>query len=152
MDHYAQTPHDHKHHFNLSIMTTKILVNRRSIQLLRVLASGIFLVAGFGHILNTQETVARIEQANFKGIAYYFGDPSWLVIASGIVMLIAGFSLLIGYKTKWAALVLIAVLIPITLTVQIGQINTLGPLFKNMAILGALLFFVLNNFDNNTIK
>ena len=133
-------------------MTTTILVNSRSIQLLRVLASGIFLVAGFGHLLNTQETVAKIEQANFKVIAYYFGDPSWLVIISGIVMLLAGFSFLIGYKTKWAALALIAVLIPITLTVQIGQINTLGPLFKNIAILGALLFFVINKFDNNTIK
>lgn len=71
-----------------------------------------------------------------------------LIILSGIAMLAAGFLFLIGYKTKWAALILMAVLIPITLTVQVGQITTLGPLFKNIAILGGLLFFVLNDTGN----
>ncbi|PTX43626.1 putative oxidoreductase [Christiangramia gaetbulicola] len=128
-------------------MTNKIQINRRSIQLLRILISGIFLVAGGNHLLNTEKTVRRLEQASFKGIAYFFGDPEWLVILSGIVMLAAGFLFLIGYKTRWAAIVLLLVLIPITLSVQVGQINTLGPLFKNIAILGGLLFFVMNDTD-----
>lgn len=126
-------------------MTTTILISRRSIHLLRILVSGIFLAAGINHLLEVEKTAKRIEQANFKGIAYLFGDPQWLIILSGIVMLVAGFLFLIGYKTKWAAMTLIAVLIPITLTVQVGQITTLGPLFKNIAILGGLLFFVMNN-------
>ena len=129
-------------------MTTKILINRRSIQLLRVLVSGIFLVAGMNHLLNTEKTARRIEQASFKGVAYFFGEPLWLIVLSGIVMVSAGFLFLIGYKSKWAAIVLIAVLVPITLTVQVGQITTLGPLFKNIAILGGLLFFVLNDTNN----
>lgn len=128
-------------------MTSKILISRRSIQLLRILISGIFLVAGFNHLLHTEKTAQRIEQASFKGIAYFFGEPQWLIILSGIVMLVAGFIFMIGYKTKWAAFILIAVLIPITLTVQVGQINTLGPLFKNIAILGGLLFFIQNDTD-----
>lgn len=132
-------------------MTTKILISRRSIQLLRVLVSGIFLVAGFNHLLNVEKTAQRIEQANFKGFANFFGQPQWLIILSGIVMLVAGFLFLIGYKTKWAAIILMAVLIPITLTVQVGQITTLGPLFKNIAILGGLLFFILND-TNNLLK
>ncbi len=126
-------------------MTTSIFISRRSIHLLRILVSGIFLVAGINHLLEVQKTAKRIEQANFKGIAYLFGDPQWLIILSGIVMLVAGFLFLIGYKTKWAAMTLMAVLIPITLTVQVGQITTLGPLFKNIAILGGLLFFVMND-------
>ena len=85
-------------------MTTKLLISRRSIQFLRILVSGIFLVAGF--------------------------------------------LFLIGYKTKWSAIILMAVLIPITLTVQVGQITTLGPLFKNIAILGGLLFFIMNDTEN----
>ena len=121
-------------------MTTKILISRRSIQLLRIMVSGIFLVAGFNHLVNVEKTAQRIEQASFKGIALFFGEPEWLVILSGIVMLIAGFLFLIGYRTKWAAIVLMAVLIPITLTIQVGQITTLGPLFKNIAIFGGLLF------------
>ncbi|WP_031442559.1 DoxX family protein [Arenibacter algicola] len=132
-------------------MTTKILISRRSIQLLRILVSGIFIVAGFNHLFNIEKTAKRIEQASFKGIAYFFGEPQWLIIISGIVMLTAGFIFLIGYKTKWAAIVLMAVLIPITLTVQVGQITTLGPLFKNIAILGGLLFFILND-TNNLLK
>ena len=115
-------------------MTTKTLISRRSIQLLRVLVSGIFLVAGTNHLLNIEKTAKRIEQASFKGIAHFFGEPNWLIILSGIVMVAAGFLFLIGYK--------------ITLTVQVGQITTLGPLFKNIAILGGLLFFILNDTDN----
>jgi putative oxidoreductase len=129
-------------------MTTKILINRRSIQLLRILVSGIFLVAGMNHLLNIEKTAKRIEQASFKGIAYFFGEPQWLIILSGIMMVTAGFLFLIGYRTKWAAIVLMTVLIPITLTVQVGQITTLGSLFKNIAILGGLLFFVMNDTDN----
>ncbi|WP_031425455.1 DoxX family protein [Flavimarina sp. Hel_I_48] len=129
-------------------MKTKILISRRSIQLLRIMVSGIFLVAGFNHLLNIEKTAQRIEKASFKGIAHFFGDPQLLIILSGIVMLIAGFVFLIGYKTKWAAIILIMVLSPITLTVQVGQITTLGPLFKNIAILGGLLFFILNDTDN----
>lgn len=129
-------------------MTTNILISRRSIQLLRILVSGIFLVAGTNHLLHIEKTAKRIEQASFKGIAHFFGEPQLLIVLSGIVMIVAGFLFLIGYKTKWAALVLTAILIPITLTVQVGQITTLGPLFKNIAILGGLLFFILNDTDN----
>ncbi len=131
-------------------MTTHIYVSRRSIQVLRILLSGIFLIASSSHLMNVEQTVNRIDQASFKGIAYFFGNPELLVILSGIIMLIAGISLLIGFKTRWAAIVLLAVLIPITLTVQVGQINTLGPLFKNIAIIGGLLFFILNDFNKET--
>lgn len=131
-------------------MTTKILVNRRSVQVFRVLLSGIFLIASFNHLLNVEKTVNRIDQANFKGIAYFFGNPELLVILSGVVMLLAGFALLIGFKTRYAAIILALVLLPITLTVQVGQINTLGPLFKNIAIMGGLIFFIFNDFKSRT--
>ncbi len=126
-------------------MKTNISVTYRSVQLFRILLSGIFLVASFNHILNLEKTINRIDQARFKGIAYFFGNPEYLIIISGVIMMIAGFLLLVGYKTKWAAIALAAVIIPITLTVQVGQIHTLGPLFKNIAILGGLLFFILND-------
>ena len=134
-------------------MNSQILVSRRSIQLLRVMLSGIFLVASLHHLFNIEKTVNRIDQASFKGLAYFFGNPELLVILSGVVMLIASFGLLIGFKTRWTAIILLAVLIPITLTVQVGQITTLGPLFKNIAIAGGLLFFILNDFkDQQTTK
>lgn len=74
----------------LKLMKAKISVSYRSVQLFRILLSGIFLVASFNHILNLEKTLNRIDQARFKGIAY-FGNPEYLVIISGIVMMIAGF-------------------------------------------------------------
>lgn len=131
-------------------MTSTITVSKRSVQVLRILLSGIFLLAGSNHLLQVEKTVKRIEMAEFKGFAYFFGNPEILVILSGVVMLVAGISFLIGFKTRWAAVVLLAVLIPITITVQIGQVNSLGSLFKNIAITGGLLFFIIN--DIKTFK
>ncbi|WGF91564.1 DoxX family protein [Aequorivita marisscotiae] len=131
-------------------MTPIITVSKRSVQLLRIMVSGIFLVAGFGHLINIEKTVQRIEMASFKGFALFFGNLELMVILSGIVMLIAGISLLIGFKTRWAAIVLLLILLPITITIQVGQITSLGPLFKNIAIAGGLLFFILN--DIQTFK
>lgn len=127
---------------------TKIPVSLRSIRLLRVMLSGIFLVASSAHLLKVEQTVQRIDQSGLKDMAYLFGSPEPLVILSGIAMLVAGLALLIGFKTRWAAVILLAVLVPITLTVQVGQSSTLGPLFKNIAIMGGLLFFIINDFSN----
>ncbi|GAA5027075.1 hypothetical protein GCM10011506_13330 [Marivirga lumbricoides] len=110
--------------------------------------SGIFIVAGFNHLFNLEKTSERLANANFIDIIGAIIDPKWLIISSGIVMVVAGIGFSLGIKTKWSAIILITVLIPITLTVQVGQLSTLGPLFKNIAILGGLLFFVLNNTSN----
>lgn len=131
-------------------MNSTLTVSWRSVQLLRILVSGIFLVAGLNHLIEVEKTVSRIESAQFKGFAAIFGNLEVLVILSGIVMLVAGFSFMIGFKTRWAAIVLLAILIPISITIQVGQITTLGPLFKNVAIAGGLLFFILN--DIKTFK
>lgn len=126
---------------------TKISVNQRSVQIFRVMLSGIFFVASLNHLFNIEKTLQKLDQSTFKGIAYLFGDPTYMIIASGITMLIGGLSLMVGFKTKWAAILLAACLIPITLTVQVGQTASLGPLFKNIAIFGGLLFFILNDFN-----
>lgn len=126
-------------------MANQVLVSLRSIQVLRTMLSGIFLVAGFNHLIHLNKTVNRLNTARLKDVAYFFGDPKWLVIISGVVMLFAGFSLMMGYKTKIAASILLLILIPITITIQIGQMSTLGPLFKNLVIMGGLLFFITNN-------
>ncbi|NKI27024.1 DoxX family protein [Arenibacter sp. 6A1] len=126
-------------------MTSKVVVSLRSIQLLRIFVSSIFIIASISHLFNVEKTVRRLESAKLGYLALFLGNPTILVVASGIVMLIAGISFCVGYKTRWSAIVLLAVLIPITITIQMGQVTTLGPLFKNIAILGGLLFFILND-------
>jgi putative oxidoreductase len=128
-------------------MQTTISVSQFSVTLFRVMLSGIFLVASTSHLLKVEQTINRVNEARFKELAYLFGDPKFSVIASGIGMLIAGISLMIGFKVKWAAIILALILIPITLTIQVGSMSTLGPLFKNIAIFGGLLFFIMNDFE-----
>ncbi|RIV32846.1 DoxX family protein [Flagellimonas lutimaris] len=126
------------------MQNNKVEVGRSSIAVLRVMVSLIFIVASLNHLINTDKAVARIENAKFGALGHLLGPPEISVIASGVVMLLAGIALAVGFKTKWSALLLIVMLIPITLTIQVGQIATVGPLFKNIAILGGLLFFALN--------
>lgn len=125
-------------------MKTSIAVSARSILILRVMLSAIFIVAGAGHIFNTEKTTQRLLAARFNQPALLLGDPKILVISSGVVLLGTGLLFMLGYKTKYTAGVLILLLLGISLTVQVGQLNTIGPLFKNLAILGGLLFFVFN--------
>lgn len=126
----------------------KIEVSLLSITVLRVMISLIFIVASLNHFFNIDKVVARIDNAEFGNIGYMMGSPEVAVIASGLLMFIAGLFVLIGFKTRLSAIALIVALIPITITIQIGQVSSLGPLFKNIAILGGLLFFTLNNFSN----
>jgi len=133
-------------------MSKTINVNRNSVILFRVFLSLIFIVASINHLFNLEKVIHKINQARFKDLAYIFGAPEKLVIVSGIVMLIAGLALMIGYKTKYAAILLAMVLVPITLTIQVGQMETVGPLFKNIAIFGGLLFFSMNKFNNKLEK
>lgn len=129
------------------LKSQKVEVSKLSIAILRMMISMIFIVASLNHIFQLEKTVNRIESAKFGILGNMMGPPEVSAIVSGIVMFVAGISLLIGYQTKLAAIALIAVLIPITLTIQVGQISSLGPLFKNVAILGGLLFFAINNFS-----
>ncbi len=126
------------------MQNNKIEVSRSSVAVLRVMVSLIFIVASLNHLINTDKAVARIENAKFGALGHLLGPPEIAVMASGVVMLLAGITLAVGFRTKWAAILLIVMLIPITLTIQVGQMATVGPLFKNIAILGGLLFFVLN--------
>jgi putative oxidoreductase len=72
MDSYGKTPHKIKHLFTFFTMATKILISRHSKQLLRVTVSGIFLISLMFHLLKPEKTIEMREQANFKGIAYFF--------------------------------------------------------------------------------
>lgn len=128
-----------------NIKNKKLEVSFLSVVILRVMLSLIFIVASINHFFSPEKIVDRITQAKFGAFGNILGSPENAVLASGIGMVIAGISLMFGFKTKYAALVLIAILIPITLTIQVGQVSTLGPLFKNVAIMGGLIFFALNH-------
>lgn len=126
-------------------MDKQIQINGLSVLLLRITMSGIFIVAGVSHLLNPEGVTQRIQNAPYSSFASMFGDPHVLGIISGYVLLIFGITFLLGIFTRWSAVILFLTLIPITITIQMGNGILHGPLWKNIALFGGLLFFILNN-------
>ena len=126
-------------------MNQNIVVNGLSVLLLRILLSGIFINVGISHLLYTDKVSNRIQNAPNAAFAQLFGNPELLGILSGSVLLISGIAFLLGVFTRWSALVLFLVLIPITITIQVGNGWLHGPFWKNVALFGGLLFFIINN-------
>lgn len=106
---------------------------------LRVSVSLIFIIGGAGHFFAHDVMLARMEDSPWRGIVAGIGDPSLLLWVSGIVFIIAGVALALGWMSRLAALALFLTLVPITLAIHIAP-GHVGPLFKNVALLGALFF------------
>ena len=126
-------------------MNQSFEVSGLSVLIFRVCLSGIFITAGISHLLQPDQVAARIQSAAFHSFASFFGDPHLLGIVSGYALLIGGVAFLLGIFTRWSALLLFLVLIPITITIQMGNGLFHGPLWKNIALFGGLLFFIINN-------
>lgn len=126
-------------------MNNEVKVNGISVLLLRITLSGIFIIAGISHLVNPDEVTQRIDKAAYSEFAHFFGNSHLLGILSGYVLLIFGIMFLSGIFTRWSAIVLFLTLIPITITVQLGNGLMHGPLWKNIALFGGLLFFIINN-------
>ena len=108
----------------------------------RILFSLMFIMSGMGHLTNT------------TGMAMYAGSmgvpgPTLLVIISGIMIVVGGFSVLLGYKVKIGAILLVVFLIPTTFIMHPfwaiedpmqSQVQ-MAMFFKNLSMLGGALLF-----------
>ena len=112
--------------------------------LARVLLSAIFIISGFNKL---------IAIAGFAGYLTRLGVPSpqvmaWLV---AIFELVAGLMILVGFKTRWAALALAAFTgIAIVLAHKFWAVpadqyqNQLNHALKNLAMVGGFLLLYVN--------
>lgn len=107
----------------------------------RVLLSLIFLVSSYQHLHSPGQVALRLTNTSWVDFLTTIMPLNYHVIAAGFVLLVGGIGLLVGSMTRVSALVLMAMLIPITVTVQMDSAQTLGPLFKNIAIFGGLIYF-----------
>jgi putative oxidoreductase len=111
--------------------------------LARVLLALIFLISGFFKIVGFSQTAQMMAGA---GIPL----PTLSLVIALLLELVCGLALLIGYKTRLAAMLLALYLIPVTLTIHAPQMfapgqegqNQMFHVLKNVAIIGALLKFV----------
>src|SRR5580700_7913566 len=108
----------------------------------RILYSLLFLSAAPGHF-----SAATIGYAAAQGVPL----ANLAVPASGILALLGGLSVALGYKTKLGALALIAFLVPVTFMMHnfwtitdptMHQLQ-LTLLMKNVALVGAALTFIV---------
>lgn len=111
--------------------------------LFRVATSLIFIIGGVGHFAAHSHMLERMAESPWQGAVSYLGDPSWLLWLSGAVFVIFGIMLALGYLTRISALLILVTLIPITITVHVAP-GHMGPFLKNIAIMGALLYFYVN--------
>lgn len=126
----------------------KVEVNKPSISVLRVMLSGIFLIAGINHVAFPGHVAKKLMESAVYENLMFFMNAEILVMATGVGLLAGGILLLLNKFTRQAAILLLLLLIPITISVQLQGWSTAGPLFKNVAIAGALLFFIMNDFES----
>src|SRR3989339_161443 len=100
----------------------------------RILISAIFLMSGWGKIINpagTQQYMAA-HGMPFAGL---------LLLGAIILEIGGGLSVLLGYKARWGAIALVVFLIPTTIIFHTKFSEQLQVIMfmKNLAILGGLL-------------
>jgi putative oxidoreductase len=110
--------------------------------LARFLVAVIFLLSGVGKLFGFADTAQMMAGVGFP-------TPSFFLACAIAIEIIGGTLLLVGYKTRYAAVALVVFLVPATIIFhaaniadpvhgQEQMINTL----KNLAIIGALIKFV----------
>lgn len=104
----------------------------------RVQFAAIFLAAPLGHF--SRQTIGYASQQGVPG-------AQWLVPLSGLIALAGGLSVLLGYKARIGAWLLVLFLVPVTLTMHnfwavqdpmMAQIQQ-AMFFKNLSMLGGAL-------------
>jgi putative oxidoreductase len=103
----------------------------------------IFIVGGLGHFVEHRQMLERIAESPWANTINTIGNPSVLLWVSGAIFVPAGVALAIGFMTRLSSVALFMTLVPITITLHVAPGHA-GPLFKNIAILGALIHFAFN--------
>ncbi|MEO1167871.1 MAG: DoxX family protein [Pseudomonadota bacterium] len=121
-----------------SILTPSERIAQWAELIFRIATSFIFIIGGLGHFGRHQMMLDRMADSPWRDTVNAIGDPSLLLWLSGAAFVVFGIALALGFMTRLSALVILLTLLPITFFTHIAPGHT-GPLFKNIAIMGALI-------------
>ena len=98
----------------------------------RIFISLIFLIAGVGKIFNYEGTIGYMES---------FGIPGYLLIPAIIIEILFPLLIIVGYKTKFSAIILalFAILLAVIFHTDFSNQMQLMSFLKNFAIAGGFL-------------
>lgn len=113
----------------------------------RIFISSIFL---YQAVINIFEAVSVKKEM----IEYSVNKTNFLFATGIVLMIVGGLSVLIGYRAKLGALLLLVFLIPSTLTYYFDFSNEMQQqmFMRNIAIIGGLLMIVANGSGRYSIK
>jgi putative oxidoreductase len=105
----------------------------------RLLMSALFIWAGYGKLMNPSGTAQYF--AN-----YHLPAPNVLVWIVIIIELIGGLLILIGWQTRWVALVLAAfcLITGFAIHLPVGDLPNMINFFKNLTMAGGFLYVFAN--------
>ena len=103
----------------------------------RIFISLVFLIAGFGKIFSYENTIDYMES---------FGVPGYLLIPAIIVEILFPLLVIIGYKTKFSALILalVSLLLALVFHTDFSNQMQLMSFLKNLALSGGFLIVFIN--------
>jgi putative oxidoreductase len=116
----------------------------------RVLASVVFIVFGYLQFTNIGAYITNPAVVKFANFTGGLAAPVVVAYLVAAIDLFGGLLILVGYQTRWAAMILIAFVV-LTLIFAHPFWTFDGPsraanqvqFYKNLAIIGALLFLVV---------
>jgi len=105
----------------------------------RILFSLLFIMAGFGHFSSQEIAFAAAQGVPLASVA---------VPLSGVLALVGGLSIALGYKARWGAALIVLFLVPVTFMMHnfwavkdplVAQ-DQMAHFVKNISLLGSALF------------
>lgn len=106
----------------------------------RIILGGYFLYNALNHLVMGAGALAGYAQ--MKGVP----APKAAVYGSGILLLLGGLSILLGFQPRWGVLLLILFLVPVSIMIHNfwseegeARMGDMINFTKNMALVGALL-------------
>ena len=105
--------------------------------LARLFLSAIFLYSGINKIFNFSSTAQYMEK---KSIVF----PEVFLVGAILFLIVGGLSVLLGYKAKYGALMLVIFLIPTTLIFHFDFPAEKIAFMKNLGLLGGLLMVLVH--------